>query len=666
MKNFSILLAAILALAIPPAASALNRPPVQADTGSIRGAVTDPQGAVIPNADVQAVNGQTGQKLDVKSNDAGEFEFAGLPFGDYTVIVAANGFKSYQIRLSLSKDSSIAAHNAAMQVALGEVRVDVKMELAGSETLSCVVCYYTYFSMKYTDLPFLRRDPARLVALQPGVAEHKGGFSIAGRRIENKTASLDGLDNRDPATGGFAVSLGLDSLAEFNGDYTNADASLSSSYGQSSASQLSATSKSGTNTYHGQGFWNLGRTGMSANNFFTNRGGQPRDQVTYDQAGFALGGNVSLPGVFSGKDRAFFFISYERERDHGATARQVTLPLASFIDRTSAIHGSLFRSLISQGRMPVSTGQSGGLQDVDGDGLADIGDAAVRNRTSVEDGLAFARVDFVLTNDLQMHLRYNRDQFHLVNDFNESIFTPASPLDHSRKGESFGLSFVASINPTNVNEFKAGYRRGRTRLDGAGSDATQVIALNTPISAGGGLPELPEDRSDRALILADNFTHVAGSHSITAGAQVVRRNDLYATSGLARGRIYYADALAMVTDGRFAPGDASRSIVRAEISESPERERYRLTDLYAFASDSWRAGSRFILNYGTGYNIYSGAVYEQKTDRNNFAPFVSFAYALTDSESLILRGGASIVYVPPTLLAYGEIKATPFYPIATG
>jgi len=73
-----------------------------------------------------------------------------------------------------------------------------------------------------------------------------------------------------------------------------------------------------------------------------------------------------------------------------------------------------------------------------------------------------------------------------------------------------------------------------------------------------------------------------------------------------------------------------------------------------------------VFNFGLGYSLYSAAIYEAKTDRNNFAPFVSFAYAPTDSESFIVRGGASIIYVPPTLLPYGEIKATPLYPVATG
>jgi hypothetical protein len=76
---------------------------------------------------------------------------------------------------------------------------------------------------------------------------------------------------------------------------------------------------------------------------------------------------------------------------------------------------------------------------------------------------------------------------------------------------------------------------------------------------------------------------------------------------------------------------------------------------------------RFSATFGFAYNLYSGAIYEGvKTDRNNFAPFLSFALGLTQTEAVILRGGASINYVPPTALPYGEVIATPLYPLAAG
>lgn len=665
MRSLPVLLVLFVLLAASPTSSARHLMPPQSDTGVIKGVVFDSQAAVISGAEIRATNNKTSQAFIARSDDTGAFELSGVPFGDYTVAITSRGFVPFHFTsVTLSRETSESPHNATMQVTLGEVRIDAHMVDVGGGSTPCTVCGYTYFTIRYADLPFIDRDPQNLVMLQPGVTEHNGAFSIAGRRVENKTAQLDDVDNRDPATGRFIASLSLDALAQFNSDYTSADTTVSSSYGQNSAPLLAAISKSGTNSYHGQGLWQLGRTGLNANNFFTNRGALPRDQTMFDQPAFAFGGNISAPGVFSGKDHAFFFISYEPTRARETVGRQIPAPLASFIERTSAIQGTLFRSLLAQGRFPLASGP--GLEDVDGDGLNDIGDAAVRSSESLSRKLALARIDLNLSDRLRLSLRYVFDKNQRLDDFNNPAFTPASPLDASARGDLAGVQFIACPSPSSINDFHFGYLKGRTVLSGAGSDAPQLVAVNTPLGVGAGVPEYPEQRENRALIFADTFSHVAGAHTVGVGAQVIRRNEQYTNQALLQGRVYYADALALITDGARSGGDPARSIVLAELQQSPEIQRYRFTDMYGFANDSWRAGPRLVLSYGTGYNVYSGAVYGRKTDKNNFAPFVSFAFAPTHSENVILRGGASVLYAPPTRLQYGEINTTPLYPVATG
>lgn len=649
MRKLPVLLIALFIILVASfAASAQVSPPAQTGTGVIGGTIFDAKDAVISGASVRLFG--SGQTCSTTSKHDGSFEFSGLLLGEYSLTVKARGFLEGQL-------------TGIMLSTMGEVRLDVHLLRAGDITS---LCSPLYVSLPQVELPLIDRDPQRLVTLRPGVVQHKGEFSIAGRRLQNKNAILEEFDSRDPASGRFTVSIGLDSLSEFNSEYTNADTSVTSNYGQNSAPLLSELSKSGTNKYHGQGFWHLERTGFSANNFFTNRGALPRDQVMFDQAGFTLGGNLSLPGVFSGKDHAFFFISYEHTRDRRQTGRQIVAPLASFIERTSAVQGPLFRSLLSQNRIPLASEPSSGLQDVDGDGFSDVGDAAVRDRSSLARDLGLAHVALELTSALRLRFFYARDDARRLDGFGEAGFTPASPLDASRRGELAGLNFTAFLSQNTANNFRLGHLRGRTLLSGAGSDAPQIVALNTPLGVGSGVPELPERRDDTSWIVADALVHVVGPHTVRAEAQVIRRNERYASDGLSHGRIYYADALALVTDGVTSAGDPSRAIVRAELLDSPERERYRFSDLYVSVLDDFRATPRFAINYGTGYNVYSGAIYGTRTDRNNFAPFASFAFAPTHSESTILRGGAAILYAPPTRLPYGEIKATPFYPVATG
>jgi hypothetical protein len=665
MRSLPVLLIVFLILAFVPSSRARSLPGPQAETGVIRGVVLDPQGAVVVGANVRGTLNNAGTAFTTTSGDDGSFVLEGLPFGDYSLLITAQGFAKFNTQVALTRDAAETPHNATLQVAM-EVSMTIHMISIGEGVNVCIVCGYTYFSYNYSDLPLKNRQPQSLLTIQPGVAPHNGGFSISGRRVENKTSLLDGFDNRDPATGQTGVSLGLDSLAEFNSQFTNADTGVTSNYGQNNSPLLASVSKAGSNQYHGQGFWHLNRTGLNANNFFTNRGALPRDQAFFDQAGFTLGGTPSLPGVFSARDRAFFFVSYEHTRDRQSTGRQIIAPLASFIERSIGVQGPLFRGLLAQNRIPLAPSAATRSQDIDGDGLADIGDTAVRNSTSRSNDLALGRFDLRLTDRLQLELFYASDKSRALDDFNEFGFTPASPLETSHRGDLTGLQFTAVINPSSVNDFRIGYLRSRSVLSGAGSDAPQLVALNTPLGVAGGVPEFPEQRENRAFILADTFTRTAGAHTIRTGAQVIRRKHLYVSDALAQGQIFYSDVLALITDGAMSGGDPLRAIVRAELAQSPERQQYRYTDAYLFAHDDWRASPRFVFNFGLGYSLYSAAIYEAKTDRNNFAPFVSFAYAPTDSESFIVRGGASIIYVPPALLAYGEIKATPLYPTAMG
>jgi len=218
-----------------------------------------------------------------------------------------------------------------------------------------------------------------------------------------------------------------------------------------------------------------------------------------------------------------------------------------------------------------------------------------------------------------------------------------------------------------VNDFGLARRSWYASVTGGGSGAPQLIAVNSPLDVLGGAPGLPEARQGHASVLTDTFCAIVSKHTVRTGIQTSLRNESYANSGLAGGRVYYSDLLAMMTDGRMSAGDPRFSVIRAEVATDSYAQRYRPRDLYAFATDTWRPGPRTVVNFGLGYNYYSAAIYEGvKSDKTNFAPSLSFAVALTKSELLILRGSASMVYVPPALLDYAELSATPLYPVAAG
>jgi hypothetical protein len=651
-----------------PSAAGQSQAPEPVASGIIRGTVTDPQGAVVAGASIKVTQIQTGRVFRDKSDDEGRFNVGALPLGNYELDIAAPGFKNMRLTdISLAENGATVPHNAALEVGKVVANIDVQMSAAGEYETVCFVCGYSYFSIRFDDLPLRNRDPQRLVVLQSGVTEHKKDFSITGNRLTAKTALLNGFDNRDPVTGEFVASSSLSALEEFNSDYSSADTSLDSQYGQLAGAQLSAITRGGTNVYHGQALWFLERNGLAANNFFTNRGGLPGDQVTFDQAGGTIGGPVSLPGAFDGRDHVFFFASYEHTRGLSVTGRQIVAPLASFINRTSAIQGPLFRSNLAATRAPLATGSLGGLIDVDGDGLPDVGSASVPSASSLTRTLAMGRLDAALNPQILLSALYNLDSSRAVDDAGDWGLTPASPRDAMRRGQMLAVRATATLNPRVTNEIGLASRWWSASVAGAGSDGPQLVAVNSPLGVLGGVPEFPESRRERALIVNDTFCDVISAHTLRIGARAALRSETYANTGLANGRIYYSDLLSMATDGRLSAGDPRFSIIRAEAATDRYDQRYRPTDLYAFATDVWRPGPRSVFNFGLSYSYYSAAIYGGvKSDKTNFAPQLGFALGLTKSEKVILRGGASMVYMPPALLDYGEIRATPLYPLASG
>ncbi|HYL97470.1 MAG TPA: carboxypeptidase-like regulatory domain-containing protein, partial [Blastocatellia bacterium] len=455
----AIFITALLAIG---ASHAWGRQTSTPGRGAIRGAVTDQSGAVIASAYIYATNRETGAQYQTRSGPDGGFLLDQLPLAEYDLKVTAQGFSNTEMRIPLGLDSVSAPHNVQLDVALGVMTISVKMVVSTeSYATVCIVCGYTYFSIPFNDLPLKDRDVQRLVFLQPVVTEHEGEFSIQGARPTNKSATIDDLNDREPAAGKFAASLSLDAINEFNSDASQAIELFGSSYGQDTGPELAAKSKTGSNSYHAQAYEFAGRTGMSANNFFTGRGGLARDQRRYDQLGGAFGGPVSLPGVFSGKDRVFFFISYEHTGDFERTGEQAVGLTESFLRKTAPIQGALFKTLLSEGRIPVASGIAARSFDLNGDGSPDLSEIGVRNSQRLGRDLGLVRLDFRISDRTQLSGIVNYDGANRSDGFENGVFSPGSPVTLRQHGSLFGFKLETVINPSMVNEAMIGGRNWR-------------------------------------------------------------------------------------------------------------------------------------------------------------------------------------------------------------
>jgi len=249
----------------------------QTATTSLRGTVSDANGAVLPGVTVTISDHQTGFSRDAKTDDQGVYQFLQLPPSTYVVTVNAPGFaplKEEHLRLMVNSPATL---NMTMQVRGQTVMVEVTGTAPLVNTTDASLGH-AFGAEKIENLPFEGRDPVGILSLQPGVVfiapkgvvnegtDSRGG-AVNGARSDQTNVTLDGVDNNDQLLGlAFegALRSTLDSLQEFRVTTSNSNADA----GRSSGAQVSLVTKSGTNSLHGSAYeYNRSKIG-EANDWF--------------------------------------------------------------------------------------------------------------------------------------------------------------------------------------------------------------------------------------------------------------------------------------------------------------------------------------------------------------------------------------------------------------
>jgi hypothetical protein len=306
----------------------------QSSTTSLRGTVSDPQGAVLPDATVTLSSPATGFSESKKTDRDGVYQFLQLPPGTYTLTVNKPGFaplKENDLQLLVNVP---ATSNLSMRVK-GEVNV-VDVTSTGVQVNSQDATIGNAFgTTQIAALPFEGRDPTQILSLQPGVTfvgaqtnaqqdnDSRGG-SVSGARSDQTNITLDGIDDNDQVKGyAFegALRSTLDSLQEFRVTTSNSNADE----GRSSGAQVALVTKGGTNTFHGTAYeYNRNNVGY-ANDWFNKQAelesGLPNvpGQLIRNTFGATVGGPIR-------KDRVFFFLAYEGQRTRENAQLTQTVP----------------------------------------------------------------------------------------------------------------------------------------------------------------------------------------------------------------------------------------------------------------------------------------------------------------------------------------------------
>ncbi len=274
--------------------------------GRMTGTVTDSTGAVVPNVTVTAKNDQTQQSIVVTTNNEGGWTMPSVSTGTYTITLTAQGFKTTvvkDINVDVGQPTTV---NASLEV--GGVGDQVVVTGGGEvlQTQSATISS-TITGRQISELPFSTRDAMQLVLVLPGTQTPgtPRSSSINGLPKGSLNITIDGInvqDNLLKSSDGFftATQAKADAVGEVSLSTATPGAE---SAGQGSA-QVRFVTKSGTNEWHGGGFWQHRNTALNSNYFFNNLDGLPRDRLILNQAG----GNIGGPII---KDKMFFFVNYE-------------------------------------------------------------------------------------------------------------------------------------------------------------------------------------------------------------------------------------------------------------------------------------------------------------------------------------------------------------------
>jgi hypothetical protein len=337
-----ILVITLLSILIPVALFS------QVGNGTITGVVTDPGGAVIPGASVEAKNTDTGVTFPAVTTNTGDYTVPDLPIGAYSVTVKVTGFKTY-------------VHTGIALAALQVVKEDVVMQVGNATTETITVSAdasllktessditHNMSIDQLDDLPLLGigtansgtsgvRNPYNSLQTLPGVSSYasSGQFTMNGlggamtetMRVEGQDATSRLFGTYDYTQMGQPSADSIQELAYQTSNYA-------AEYGQAGSVVINMTMKSGTNQYHGTGFDYFVNEDLNAGDPFTINAagtGKERPINRRNDFGGTLGGPIRIPKIYNGKNKTFFFFNYEEYLEKSAYSFTDTVPTAAYL-----------------------------------------------------------------------------------------------------------------------------------------------------------------------------------------------------------------------------------------------------------------------------------------------------------------------------------------------
>lgn len=295
-------------------------------TATLNGYVTDPTGAVVPQATVTLKSTQVGVTRTQKTNAAGRYSFTQLPPATYTLTIAASGFKSYVQTGIVLNSAQSATQNVSLAVGAAAQQVTVNAQASQLNTDNANIAA-SIDSKQIVELPLNMRNIYGLATLNSSVNNQSEGqqllgggpngtdnadqdisfLNFAGGFFGTTAYLLDGVWDTDPEWGAVDYVPSVDAVSEFKVQNN----SFTAQYGWSTGNVVNVTTKSGTSQFHGDAYEFYRNDALDANSWFNDHNGVKKESFDRNQFGFSAGGPLYIPKLYEQKEKTFIFGLFE-------------------------------------------------------------------------------------------------------------------------------------------------------------------------------------------------------------------------------------------------------------------------------------------------------------------------------------------------------------------
>jgi carboxypeptidase family protein/TonB-dependent receptor-like protein len=522
-------IAVVLLAALPAAAQS---------TASLRGAVTDDQGAAVAGAKVVVKNQATGEERSVQTDAAGEYQVAALPPGLYRVEVRADGFQaavvtdlSLQVAQALIRNVKLSIGSVTEEVSVvGEAPVIETVTTSVGQVIDQrTVQEIPLNGRHFVDLGLLipgsvAPQPATGFLTAPLRGQGSFAFNTAGNREDTVNFMINGINLNDQVQNQITFQPSINTVAEFKVD----NSTMSAEYGRSSGAVVNIATRSGTNDFHGEAFEFYRNEGLDARNYFnvdTSTPPQPQSKFNRHQFGANLGGPIL-------ENRTHFFVSYEGLRQRQAL--DFNSGVLSLAER-AAVTDPVVRNLLPLIPEPNAVGPRGEARFL-GTGSADV---------DIDQWTGDLNHTFGDADRVHGYYAYQRDKRAEPNLQGNTI--PEFGDTRTSTRQILTLNQTHIFSPTVVNEVRLGYNRiditfaPNQALNPAdfginnGIDEAVVLPQITVQGVGlnfGGPSAFPQGRLDTTWVLSDTLSYLRGRHAFKFGGEFRRfTNENFQTNG---------------------------------------------------------------------------------------------------------------------------------------